>query len=290
MAVPSVKELRRPVLELLSNSGGGLNYPNLVDQVVSRFSLTQDDRQQMMAGDRRPLLLQNTYTLIYYLRRDELVSPPDGGKTIRISSKGRELLLEADGTTGASLVHSITPTESLVDTSPEQRMFLGYSEHHEMLLDEVLDSVRSIDPTSFERLVVELMERMGYGYSVVTQRSHDGGIDGILTKDHLGLQEKVCVQAKRYGDGSSVGLPAIREFAGSLDDYHTDHGVFITAASFASTVSRGAKAQIATVGNNSIRLIDGRGLAELMIEHGVGVVTETTYEVKKLDTNYFAEV
>ena len=290
MAVPGVKELRGPVLELLSNSGDGLNYPSLVDQVVSHFSLTRDDQLQMMAGDRRPLLLQNTYTLIHYLRKDELVSPPDGGKTIRITPKGREFLKEADGTTGQSLVHGITPTESLVDMSPEQRMFLGYSEHREMLLDEVLDSVRNIDPTSFERLVVELLENMGYGYGVVTGRSHDGGIDGILTKDRLGLLEKVCIQAKRYNDGNPVGMPSITQFVGSLDAQHTNQGVFITASNFASTITRDSKSGIMTMGNKSIRLIDGRELAELMIRHGVGVVTESTYVVQKLDANYFAEV
>lgn len=286
MAVPSVKELRRPVLELLSNSGDGLNYPSLVDQVASHFSLTQDDRRQMMAGDRRPLLLQNTYTLVYYLRKDELVSPPDGEKTIRISPKGREFLKEADGTTGPSLVHSITPTESLVDMSPEQRMFLGYSEHREMLLDEVLEGVRSIDSTAFERLSVGLLSKIGYGDGLTTPRSKDGGIDGIISQDPLGL-EKVYVQAKQWNTAQVPAKP-IRDFYTSLVAAGANKGVFITNSTFANNAKEVARNF--TAQGRPIRLIDGQELAELMIRHGVGVVTEITYEVKKLDANYFAEV
>ena len=127
---------------------------------------------------------------------------------------------------------------------------------------------------------------MGYGDGRVVGRSGDQGIDGILNQDTLGL-EKVYVQAKRF-DNAQVGEPEIRNFSGSLDPYGATKGVFITTSRFSSTAQQ--TAENISRGGKFIRLIDGEELAKLMISHGVGVVTEITYEVKKLDANYFAEV
>ena len=140
-------------------------------------------------------------------------------------------------------------------------------------------------PAQFERLVVNLLEQMGYGEGKVVGRSGDGGIDGIISQDALGL-EKVFVQAKRYTAGS-VGEPEIRNFSGSLDAQGASKGVFITTSTFSSTARQ--TAQTISAGNKFIRLVDGTELTQLMIRHGVGVVTERTYEIKKLDENYFTE-
>ena len=125
---------------------------------------------------------------------------------------------------------------------------------------------------------------MGYGEGVTVGRSGDGGIDGIINQDALGL-EKVYVQAKRWA--SQVGEPEIRNFSGSLDPHGATKGVFITTSTFSSTARQ--TAQTISAGSKFIRLVDGNELAQLMIRHGVGVVTEYTYEIKKLDENYFAE-
>ena len=275
MAVPTPKELRDPVLELVSKSENGLTYPQLADAVAEHFSLSDEERQQLLPGYQRTVLVQNLYIVVTRLRKRGLLLPADGSKVIRIGGENPAIAVEAD---------------DLGDMSPEQRMALGYDEHFETLLEEVLESVRGINPTAFERLVVNLLEEIGYGYGIVTGRSGDRGIDGILAKDRLGLLERVCIQAKRYNDGHPVGMPDITQFVGSLDDQRTNQGVFITASSFTSTITKDAKSGIMTMGSKSIRLIDGRELAELMIRHGVGVVTEITYAVKKLDANYFAEV
>lgn len=284
MAVPTPKELRDPLLELVSKSENGLTYPQLAEAVAEHFSLSEEDRQQLLPGYRsRTVLVQNLYIVVNHLRKNELLLPADGSKVIRISEQGR-------GSVGGNGPAIAAAADDLGDTPPEQRLSLAYGEHFETLLEEVLENIRSINPTAFERLVVNLLEEIGYGYGIVTGRSGDRGIDGILTKDRLGLLEKVCVQAKRYNDGNPVGMPDITQFVGSLDDQHTNQGVFITASSFASTITKDSKSGIMTMGSKSIRLIDGRELAELMIRHGVGVVTEITYAVKKLDANYFAEV
>jgi len=154
----------------------------------------------------------------------------------------------------------------------------------ERLADELLQSIAALTPDRFERLVVQLLVKMGYGEGRPVGRSGDGGIDGIISQDPLGL-EKVYIQAKRWSN--QVGDPEIRNFSGSLDAKGATKGVFITASTFNTTAKR--TAQTISAGNKLIRLIDGRELSKLMIEHGVGVVTEYTYEVKKLDENYFAE-
>ena len=164
-------------------------------------------------------------------------------------------------------------------------MAKSHAQHQNMLSDEILDSVKGVTPSGFEHLVVELLSRMGYGDGRVVGHSGDQGIDGFLNQDTLGL-EKVYVQAKRH-TSSQVGEPDIRNFSGSLVAQGATKGVFITTSTFSLTARQ--TAQAISLGNQFIRLIDGSELAELMVKHGVGVVTEMTYEVKKLDANYFAD-
>ena len=131
-----------------------------------------------------------------------------------------------------------------------------------------------------------MLANMGYGDGKVTGRTGDRGIDGVLNQDALGL-EKVYVQAKRF-DYAQVGEPEIRNFSGSLDPFGASKGVFITTSSFSNTARQ--TAENISRGGKFIRLIDGQELAELMMISGVGVVTEVTYEVKKLDANYFTDL
>ena len=182
------------------------------------------------------------------------------------------------------------PATNIVDSvenTPNEQMGKSYRELQSQLADDILDSMKGISPTSFERLVNRLLSQMGYGeVKRETGRSGDRGIDGILNQDTLGL-EKIYVQAKRY-DTATVGEPEIRNFSGSLDGQGATKGVFITTATFAQRAWQ--TAENISMGNKSIILIDGRQLAQLMIRHGVGVVTEITYDIKTLDANYFAEV
>ena len=182
------------------------------------------------------------------------------------------------------------PATNIVDSvenTPNEQMGKSYRELQSQLADDILDSMKGISPTSFERLVNRLLSQMGYGeVKRETGRSGDRGIDGILNQDTLGL-EKIYVQAKRY-DTATVGEPEIRNFSGSLDGQGATKGVFITTATFAQRAWQ--TAENISMGNKSIILIDGRQLAQLMIRHGVGVVTEITYDIKTLDANYFAEL
>ena len=166
--------------------------------------------------------------------------------------------------------------ESNTDVTPEELIGRGYEKLQDKLTDELLETVGKLTPDRFERLVVNLLEKMGYGKGQAVGRSGDGGIDGIINQDPLGL-EKVYIQAKRWSN--QVGEPEIRNFSGSLDSKGATKGVFITNSTFSDTAQK--TAQTISVGSKFIRLIDGQELVKLMIQHGVGVVTESTYEVKR---------
>ena len=161
----------------------------------------------------------------------------------------------------------------------------AYKELLANLISDLRTTVNGVDPDRFEQLVVKLLVQMDYGEGQRVGRSGDGGIDGVIDQDALGL-EKIYVQAKRYTSGS-VGEPEIRNFAGSMIAHGATKGVFITTSHFSNT-ARQTAANVSQR-NETIRLVDGNELAHLMIRHGVGVVTEYTYEIKKLDENYFAD-
>lgn len=155
------------------------------------------------------------------------------------------------------------------------------------LKEEVLELTKAMDPLNFEQLVLDLMLRMGYGGAregagQLTQASNDGGIDGLINEDKLGL-DVIYLQAKRYTDGV-IGRPKIQEFVGALAGQAANKGVFITT----STFSQGA-VDFANAVQQKIILIDGDRLADLMIEHNLGVAIEQVYEVKRIDSDFFEQ-
>lgn len=168
--------------------------------------------------------------------------------------------------------------------TPEERLQAAYEEVRDHVAAEVLERLRAVDPLRFERIVLEVLTAMGYGGSdpertTLTARSHDGGLDGVIREDALGL-DQVVVQAKRYN--TPVDVKLIREFAGSLDEHGTDKGVFFTTDKFtgpATDFARSIKKRIV--------LIDGPELARLMVRHRVGVTVTKTLLLARLDSDYF---
>jgi len=171
-------------------------------------------------------------------------------------------------------------------STPQERMADGYKQFRAALADEVLTKVKTCSPRFFERLVVELLVKMGYGGSVeeaarVVGKSGDGGIDGIINEDKLGL-DVVYIQAKRWE--GTVGRPVVQAFAGSLEGVRARKGVMITTSSY----SNDAEEYVQRI-EKKIILINGSRLAQLMIDHDIGVSTVTTYTIKRLDSDYFEE-
>lgn len=271
------------------------------EKLVTRLGLTDDDLSEMVPSRTQTRFDNRVYWAVSYLRRAGLMHSPirghfeilDAGRQFLAGHageiKGGQLQLLIDARTGQAEVETISgKTSSAVDTdestTPTEQISRSYDELQRNLSQEILDSVAVIAPDHFERLVVQLLVKMGYGQGEAVGRSGDGRIDGILNQDVLGL-EKVYLQAKHYSSGS-VGEPEIRNFAGSLIARGATKGVFINTARFSETARQ--TAENVSRRSESIRLVDGNELAHLMIRHGVGVVTEYTYEIKKLDENYFA--
>ncbi|MGE6101808.1 restriction endonuclease [Aeromonas salmonicida] len=171
--------------------------------------------------------------------------------------------------------------------TPQEQIEQALAVLNSSLADELLGEVLALSPRFFEQLVVDLMVAMGYGGSAqeaghTTRYSSDGGIDGIIKEDKLGL-DSIYLQAKRYTD-RTVGRPEIQSFAGALDLYKARKGVFITTSGF----SREAREYVGQI-EKRIVLIDGDRLTALMIEYGVGVTTRQTLTIKTLDSDYFTD-
>lgn len=165
-----------------------------------------------------------------------------------------------------------------------ERIEAAHAELNSALTQDLLDQVRSMDPYKFEQLVVDLLVAMGYGGSraeaaSVTQRSNDEGIDGVIKEDRLGL-DTIYIQAKRWQ--TAVGRRELQSFVGALAGQGASKGVFITSGEFSSTAT-----DYADTISQKVILIEGNRLAELMIEHGVGVSVERTYILKRIDSDYF---
>lgn len=308
MAVPAQTKLHRPILEFLSGVDEA-SKKEIIEEMARLFSLSIADMREKIPSGGVTRLVSNAGFALFYLKRAGLVAQPARDK-YEVTIDGKEFLREHDGDIQIRQLQKLKErregskgdspelqgnqpafspaSEALeedVGMTPNEQMERANNQLQEILNDELVGSIAGMLPAGFERLVIDLLVKMGYGQPEKRLKiSRDGGIDGVINQDALGL-EKVYVQAKRW-DGQ-VGEPPIRNFAGSLDAHGADKGVFITTSTFSQTAKQTAKT--ISAGNKVIRLIDGLELAGLMIEHGVGVVTEYTYELKKLDENYFID-
>lgn len=311
MAVPKWEDMYKPILKMMDGAKENVVSKQYIrDKVIEHFSLTNDDVSEMVPSGGQTKFENYMGWALSNLKRAGLLQSPARAH-YQITEQGRELLasgnisteevkarkkalktqeneqdqtvLEGDADSPDTATNDGVGTDS-EDSTPDEQIAVLYRELNERLAEELLESVKRVLPASFERLVVNLLEKMGYGQGQTVGRSGDGGIDGIINQDALGL-EKVYIQAKRWE--SQVGEPEIRNFSGSLEAKGASKGVFITSSSFGPRARETAR--FISAGNKFIRLIDGEELARLMINHGVGVVSEITYDVKKLDENYFAE-
>ena len=310
MATPTQSELYRPILEIATDSVNEdtLSHKQFGRSLIARLGLNEFDieKERLPSGGSR--FDKNMRFSVNYLKNAGLLAARRRGEYV-ITTEGREFLrtLEGEITTklllelksqslmqrGDSVDANQSPQESIVieimsesndDVLPDDKIAEGLQQLSESLVDEMRETLEHVDPYRFEKIVVDLLVNMGYGEGEVTQRTRDGGIDGIINQDPLGL-EKIYIQAKRQKN--NVGEPEIHNFSGSLDTRGASKGVFITTSDFNSMATQAAK--IISAGPKFIRLIAGLELASLMINHNVGVVPETTYVVKKLDENYFAD-
>ena len=298
MAVPIFEKFLYPFLYNLKD--GELTLKELREKLISHFNLSTDDIQVKTKSGNTTQFNDRIGWARQYFRRALFIDIPKNG-TYRITQRGLDFLKNHTDLTIDDLMEypeyaaynstrkkkeSKSDTTLVADLTPTEQLEQAFESIESDLAADLLAKVMEQSPAFFEQLVVDLLVKMGYGGSFadsakVTQLSNDEGIDGIIYEDKLGL-DKIYIQAKRWSN--SVGRPVIQQFAGALVGQNATKGVFITT----STFSKDAKQYVVGL-HQKIVLIDGQELAKFMIEYNVGVSTKKTYEVKRLDTDYFED-
>lgn len=304
MAIPDYQSLMLPVLRLAAE--GPVRVPKAADILAVQLALTEAEKEEMLPSGRQRLLHNRLHWAKFYMSKAGLLDSPARGVFVA-SASGKDLLATrptsitierlksypsfAEFYTGAvasSLPQAATP-QALPSGSatPEEQIDAAYSVLHSALKADLLERVLVQSPAFFEGVIVDLLVSMGYGGSHASAalrlgRTGDGGVDGVIDEDRLGL-DRIYVQAKRYGTTSSVGRPEVQGFVGSLVGLGATKGVFVTT----STFSIPAIDYVRHLPQRVI-LIDGTRLTELMVEHGVGVRVSRSVVIKRVDEEFFS--
>ena len=295
MAIPDFQTLMLPVLELLKD-GKPVKLSEMVEIMSDKYNLTEEERNEWLPSKVQKTIYNRVAWAKQYLKNSELIESPEKG-LFKITQKGVAVLKEKpqkidlrflknldNGNVNQSTYNiEIDDNHIEENKTPEELIENAQSLYADSLKKELLAKLKSVDPVRFEQIVLQLMEKMNYGVGQMTPLSHDGGIDGIIDEDELGL-EKIYLQAKRYSD-NKVNEKEMQNFAGALGCSPVRKGVFITTSYF----DERAKRKASSIQGKVIRLVDGDELTRLMIKHNVGVQPKNTIEIKKLDEDFFAD-
>ena len=304
MPIPDFQSLMLPALEALSDSAEK-PVSEIRNHIAKAQELTPEEMRELLPSGRQPVFVNRVSWALIHLSRAGLSERVRRG-VWRLTTEGEKLLANAPpridmnylrnypayvawqpgkNTPPLSEDAALIPPDDSANT-PEEELERVVQQLCDELEADVLDRVREAPPAFLEQVVVDLLIAMGYGkgdaaMGRVTGRSGDGGIDGKIREDALGLDE-VYVQAKKYADGNTVGEGEVRNFAGAIDAAGTTKGVFVTTSGFTSS----AKDYVAR-SPKRIVLIDGEELARLMVVHSIGVRTRIRHEIKRIDEDYF---
>lgn len=292
MDIPKFDETFLPILEMLKN-GKIYKTRDLIDEVKSRFysDLSQEQlRQTTKSGD---LLIDNRIAWgKSYLKKGGYVFFPQRGH-VQITEKGKNhsaTLTVRDLENESSLFdfYKQEKPKPNIDTviqndvsSPQDLIDEGFNRIDNDVKTELLTKLKGTNPYFFEKVVLRLLKKMGYGEFIETAKSGDGGIDGIINEDQLGL-DKIYIQAKRFNEGK-VRETDIRNFIGAMSG-DTNKGVFVTTSAFDTKALEKARSA-----HHKIICIDGKKLVDLMHQFNVGMQIKTTYEIKQIDEDFFNE-
>ncbi|WP_313074357.1 restriction endonuclease [Melaminivora sp.] len=278
MTIPKFNAIKAALLDELQDGQPHL-LRELVPVLARKFELTPEDLATRHASG--ALKFENLVRWArQHLKDDGTIQTPARG-VVQITEQGTQ----RRNIGGFDEPLFRTAELPAISQSPDEALDLAMEQLTTQLRSDVLDRVRQVLPQQFERLVVDVLLAMGYGFDVssghVTRFSGDGGIDGLVHEDKLGLSS-IYIQAKRYTE-NSVGRPEVQQFLGALTGAGATKGVFITSAGF----TRDAREFAGRLQNQKVALIDGTQLARLMVEHGVGVATTKTLVIQHVDSDYF---
>lgn len=302
MAIPDFQSLMRPLIEAHANGKEHLNR-DLVRQLADQFGLSEEERREMLPSGRTKLFDNRVgWAKSHVMQAGLLESPRRALSTI--TERGRQVLADHVERVDLRVLNEFdeyrefrkrrkeasgetdTEDDTTEDAPPEEMLENAYQKVRRQIEADLLRQIMDNPPDFLERVVVDLVVRMGYGGSrkdagEALGKSGDEGIDGIIKEDPLGLDVSY-LQAKRWE--GSVGRPEIQKFAGALQGQRARKGIFITT----STFTPDALDYVSRI-ESKIILIDGSRLARLMFDHGIGVATASSYEVKRIDSDYFAD-
>lgn len=293
MAIPDFQTLMLPVLELLKD-GNPVKLSDMVVIMSDKYNLTEEERNEWLPSKVQKTMYNRVAWAKQYLKNAELIDSPEKGAFV-ITQKGLNVLKDnpakidlrflknLDQNTSTEIEKEQIDVHSEEKKTPEELIESAQILYTESLQKELLSKLKQVDPVRFEQIVLQLMEKKNYGIGSMTPKSHDGGIDGIIDEDELGL-EKIYLQAKRYSD-NRVNEKEMVYFIGALTRAKVQKGVFITTSEFSDKAIKAAKES----GNLRIKLVNGEELTKLMIKHNLGVQIKTKIEIKKLDEDFFIE-
>ena len=305
MAIPKFEDFLYPFLVQLKDKD--ITTKEMKDALVKHFNLTEEDCSLKTKSGSTFQLNDRIGWSRQWLRRALFIEIPQRG-IYSITQRGKDYLQSHTDLRQVDLLqypeyaeyaHMPIPEKDkpttrkgdavdlLEELTPTEQMDVAFKSINDDLAADLLQRVLDMSPNFFEKLVLDLLLNMGFGsrnkdMALVTPTSHDNGVDGIIPEDALGL-DKIYIQAKRYTD-NPVGKPEIHKFIGALEEQKASKGVFITTSKF----TIGAKETVEKA-SKKIVLIDGKSLADYMIEYNVGVSERKVYEVKKIDSDYFEE-
>ncbi len=302
MAIPDYQTIMLPLLRFLRD---GVEHAKreAVESLAKKFKLTEEQRRELLPSGKQPLFGNRVGWARTYLKKAGLIASTRHGYFI-ITERGREVVSQNPPKIDVKFLEQfpefiefrefrkdkVKKPKKVIPISheinPEELLETAYQELQESLASDLLQAIKQCNPDFFERLVVDVLIKMGYGGSrkeagQAIGRTGDEGIDGIIKEDKLGL-DIIYMQAKRWEN--TVGRPEVQKFAGALQGQRARKGIFITTSDF----SKEALDYVKNI-DTKIILIDGQRLPELMIEHNVGVSPVASYEIKKIDTDYFIE-
>ena len=299
--VPKYNTMYTSILKFMLD-GKERKLKEIVDYVAKDMKVSDKGRTELLKSGISKFY-NNVGWAVTYLKKAELLESPSKGSH-KLSKEGQKLLKttkpEAIGIeylkknpnflsfwVGNTNGVGAAEQKNVEDATPTARMEEAFRQINNALADELLEEIMKQDPWFFETLVVKLLVAMGYGGAnpdagVGTQKSGDEGIDGIIKEDKLGLS-KIYIQAKRWEPSKTIGRPDIQTFVGALMGHGVSKGVYITTAHFSTQ----AKEYAAKQHSASIVLIDGQELTRLMIEFNLGVATEVSYTIKRIDSDFF---
>lgn len=309
MTIPKQNQIQLPFLKIIKN-GTELKLREIINQLAEIFELSDDEREERYPNRQKDRIFDNRvqFAKLELLKAGLLISPRRG--SVKITDRGieflnsnptsltskdliqfepykeyKEQLKKKSKKSSVLEVAELEVTEEETDEDIMERTFIRMNEK---LKVEILDSILEKPPSFFEELVIDLLIKMGYGGSreeagESVGKSHDGGIDGVIKEDILGL-DVIYIQAKRYTD-NNVGSPDIQKFAGALDRRGAKKGIFITTSQFSREAIKEAIENI----NKKIVLIDGDKLADYIIKYNLGISNDYVYKIKSIDSDYFEE-